>query len=570
MSYYPLIPKNSYNRVNNSYGCQNSKTQNGLLKGELGFQGFVVSDWSAQHAGIASADAGMDMVMPDFGLWQGHLANGVANKSLSQARLDDMATRIVATWIKFANFSNPGFGVTQNTIAPHRYVNARDPASKSTIFQGAVEGHVLVKNVNKTLPLKSPKLLSLFGYDAYAPLQNNPNSAKWTFGYESVGVIANDLDVGLQFGAVNSTGHPEATYNGTLICGGGSGANSPAYISSPFEAFQQQAYQDNTQLLWDFYSNSPNVDLASDGCIVFINEFAAEGVDRPGLADAGSDTLVINVANQCNNTIVVIHNAGIRLVDNWIEHPNITAVIFAHLPGQDSGRALVEVMYGNQSPSGRLPYTVAKQASDYWSLQSPVLPSGDSEYYTQLNFTESTLIDYRHFLSAAITPRFEFGFGLTYTTFNYTSLAVSLLPNSTALSATPPPAPSPMPQGGNPALFAPTASATFTLTNTGNFTASEVAQLYIGYPGGSTDGESQGEPLVQIGRQKIRWLRGYSKQNLAPSGSVKVEMMLTRRDLSRWDVVQQEWVLRSGRYDVFVGASVLDIRLVGNLTVLQS
>lgn len=85
----------SYNRINNSYGCQNSKTMNGLLKTELGFQGFVVSDWYAQHTGIASANAGLDMAMPDSPYWAGNLTAAATNGSLPQSRLDDMATRYV-------------------------------------------------------------------------------------------------------------------------------------------------------------------------------------------------------------------------------------------------------------------------------------------------------------------------------------------------------------------------------------------------------------------------------------------------------------------------------------------
>jgi hypothetical protein len=84
--------------------------------------------------------------------------------------------------------------------------------------------------------------------------------------------------------------------------------------------------------------------------------------------------LVINVASQCNNTMVFIHSTGVRLVDRWIDHLNITAVIFAHLPGQYSGNSLTETVYGRQSPSGRLPFTVAKNESDYGSLLRPTLP----------------------------------------------------------------------------------------------------------------------------------------------------------------------------------------------------
>jgi beta-glucosidase len=89
--------------------------------------------------------------------------------------------------------------------------------------------------------------------------------------------------------------------------------------------------------------------------------------------DDYSDALILNVAASCANTIVVIHNAGIRLVDQWIEHPNVTAVVFAHLPGQDSGRAVVQLLYGFESFSGKLPYTVAKNESDYTDAGNPTV-----------------------------------------------------------------------------------------------------------------------------------------------------------------------------------------------------
>lgn len=87
----------SYNRINNSYGCQNSKTLNGLLKTELGFQGYVMSDWGAQHSGVASANAGLDMVMPSSTLWGANLTTAVKNGSVTSSRLDDMATRLVSS-----------------------------------------------------------------------------------------------------------------------------------------------------------------------------------------------------------------------------------------------------------------------------------------------------------------------------------------------------------------------------------------------------------------------------------------------------------------------------------------
>lgn len=204
---------------------------------------------------------------------------------------------------------------------------------------------------------------------------------------------------------------PQSADAGTLISGGGSGSNTGPYISSPYAALQQQAYEDGTYLFWDMKSSNPNINPASDACIVFINEFAFEAMDRPGLADPASDQLVNNVARNCNNTIVVIHNAGIRLVDAWITNPNVTAVIFAHLPGQDSGRALVEVMYGKQSPSGRLPYTVAKSEADYGDVLNHSEGTPGNNYpqsKTTFLHTVSVLTRYRQFHrgSGPRLPRF--------------------------------------------------------------------------------------------------------------------------------------------------------------------
>lgn len=163
---------------------------------------------------------------------------------------------------------------------PHPPVYARDPASKEFLLDGALEGHVLVKNVNNALPLKAPKLVSVYGYDAPSPSEMNVGGptdllgGTWVYGYESgLGYIP----------FISSTAPPQIAPNGTIIIGGGSGANAPAYISAPFDAIKEQAYQDGTSLYWDFVNVAPTVDTATDACLVFINAFATEGADRAGL-----------------------------------------------------------------------------------------------------------------------------------------------------------------------------------------------------------------------------------------------------------------------------------------------
>ncbi|RDW92620.1 beta-glucosidase-9 [Coleophoma crateriformis] len=545
----------SYNRVNNSYSCQNSKIQNGLLKAELGFEGFVVTDWGAQHAGIAGAEAGLDLVMPNSDTWGvsgGNLTIAVNNGSLAESRVTDMATRIIAAWYQMGQdegFPAAGVGMSSAYTTPKTIVNGRKAASKPFLLNGALEGHVLVKNVNNALPLKKPQLLSVFGYDAVAPpAMNVPftgGSSVWIYGDEPYPNVPNGYST---FGPVD-----QAARNGTMISGGGSGANAPAYISAPFDALQNQIYEDDTSLLWDFVSANPAVDSSSDACLVFINAFAAEGLDRDGLHGElslfeydFSDSLVLNVAANCSNTIVIIHNAGLRLVDQWIDHPNVTALIFAHVPGQDSGRAVVQLLYGVQSPSGKLPYTVAKNESDI-NVYRQTLPEGEYALFPQSDYSEGVYIDYRDFDAKNITPRYEFGFGLTYTTFEYSNLAISLLPNASTSFL--PPA-SQVLEGGASSLWDVLVQVSATITNTGTVAAAEVAQLYVGIPNGP-----------------VKQLRGFSKVDIPVGANVTVSFELTRRDLSEWDVVLQSWALQQATYNIWVGASSRILPLAGTVVI---
>jgi beta-glucosidase len=207
---------------------------------------------------------------------------------------------------------------------------------------------------------------------------------------------------------------------------------------------------------------------------------------------------------------------------------------------------LVQLLYGEQSFSGKLPYTVAKNESDYVVL-SPVQPSGIYAQFPQDDFTEGVYTDYRDFDAKNITPRFEFGFGLSYTTFGYSDLLVSSFSNvSTAYY----PTNATIAEGGLPSLWDVVASVKATVTNTGSVEAAEVAQLYVGIPGGP-----------------VKQLRGFEKVNIPVGETVTVQFDLTRRDLSEWSVVDQSWVLQQGAYQIYVGSSSRDLPLTGTLTI---
>jgi beta-glucosidase len=206
------------------------------------------------------------------------------------------------------------------------------------------------------------------------------------------------------------------------------------------------------------------------------------------------------------------------------------------------------VLYGDVNPSGRLPYTVARQESDYGHLlNSTTDPSNPA--FLQSDFTEGLYIDYRAFDAKNITPRYEFGFGLSYTTFSYADMAVE--PAADANLAQFPSASVPIVQGGHPELWNVLYRVNVTITNTGKVAGHEVAQLYLGVPDAPQ-----------------RQLRGFERVGLLqPGESAQVEFALDRRDLSVWNVAAQQWELQRGTYKVWVGASSRDIKQEGEIVV---
>ena len=230
----------------------------------------------------------------------------------------------------------------------------------------------------------------------------------------------------------------------------------------------------------------------------------------------------------------MIHSVGPLILESILASPNVIAVVWAGIPGQESGNALVDVLYGSTSPSGKLPYTIAQSASDYGTS----VINGDDSY------PEGLFIDYRRFDKNNITPRYEFGFGLSYTTFAYSGLTISSL--STAAGSTT------LAPGGPKGLYDVLATVTATITNNGTVTGAEVAQLYIGLPSSAPS-----SPPKQ--------LRGFSKVSLDAGAKATVSFPLRRKDLSFWDSAAKKWVLPSGQFKVWVGASSRDLRLSGTL-----
>ncbi|KAI1264945.1 glycoside hydrolase family 3 protein [Xylariaceae sp. FL1019] len=613
----------SYQQINNSYGCQNSKMLNGVLKGELGFQGFVMSDWQAQHSGVASSLAGLDMTMPgdtvfDSGLsfWGANLTVAVLNGTVPEWRLDDMVTRIMSAYFKVGNTIEDQPDVnfnswTQNTFG-YKYaysqegyeqvnwhVDVRGEHAKQ-IRETAAKGTVLLKNTAGALPLKKPKFVAVFGEDA-GPNPLGPNGCG---------------DRGCD--------------DGTLAMGWGSGTSNFPYLITPDSALQAQAVADGSR----YESTFNNYDAASIAalaalpdatCIVFGNADSGEGYinvdnnegDRKNLTLwQNADAVIQNVSALCNNTIVVIHSGGPVLMTDWFDSPNITAVVWAGLPGQESGNSLVDILYGKENPAGRSPFTWAKKREDYGTdvLYEPNNGNGPP----QQEFTEGVFIDYRHFDEAGIEPIREFGFGLSYTTFKYSKISVTkkyaqaykptkgktvkaptlgsapsknlddykfpegwryvpafiypyLNETDSLKSASLDPeygrtdfipahgrdgSPQPRPAasdatapGGNSQLYDVMYEVKVTITNSGKVDGDEVPQLYVELGGDNAP----------------RQLRDFGRVHIKAGRSTTWSGKITRRDLSNWDPVTQNWVINSEAKKVYVGGSSRNLPVSADL-----
>ena len=615
----------SYQHINNSYGCQNSKMMNGILKGEMGFQGFVMSDWQAQHTGAASAVAGLDMTMPGdtvfnsgASYWGSNLTLAVLNGTVPEYRLDDMVMRIMTAYFKvgrtvenqpeinFSSWSRDTFSYLhpasqENWQQVNYQIDVRGDHA-AHIREAGAKGSVLLKNTDGALPLKSPRFLAVIGEDA-GPNSKGPNGCP---------------DRGCS--------------DGTLAMGWGSGTSEFPYLITPDHALQNQALEDGTRyesILSNYEWEKTEALIKQPHAIpiVFVNAGAGEGfIDVDGnqgdrknmtLWKSGNE-LIKNVSSVNPNTIVVMHTVGPVLVTDWYDSPNVTAIVWAGVPGQESGNSIADILYGRQSP-GRNPFSWGPSLESYGTevLRKP----NNGEGAPQQDFSEGTFIDYRHFDKVAPSkddkgaPIFEFGFGLSWSTFEYSNLVVTPLnpqpykpttgktaaapswgnysqdlneyvfpenvrridqfiypflntassakeaSNETSYGQTaeeflPPGAidgePQPLlpasgPNGGNQQLWDGMYQVEATITNTGNAVTDEVPQLYVSLGG-------EGEP--------VRVLRGFERiERIYPGQSVVFSAVLTRRDLSNWDVGSQNWVITEAPKTVWVGSSSRNLPL---------
>src|SRR5579862_6505611 len=315
----------------------------------------------------------------------------VANGSVPEWRIDDMAVRIMAAYYKvgqdqtdvptnFDSWTLDTYGylhffVEKDYTLVNQHIDVRhDPkigSHAALVREVAAKSVVLLKNLNSTLPLKNPRQIAIIGEDAgEAPY--GPNGC---------------ADRGCD--------------EGTLAMGWGSGTANFPYLVTPLTGIQNQALLDGTVVSsvtdnYAYYQINTTVS-AAEVAIVFVNADSGEQYitvdnnmgDRNNLSLWGNgDKLISAVAANNENTVVVMHTVGPVLIESWVNHPNITAILWAGLPGEQSGNSIADILYGNVNPGAKLPFTMGKSASD-WGVE---LLYDSKDQSPQINFTEGVFI----------------------------------------------------------------------------------------------------------------------------------------------------------------------------------
>ncbi|MEY9910814.1 beta-glucosidase [Catenulispora sp. MAP12-49] len=472
----------SYAVVNGASSCASAPMLRNGLDTQANYGGFVVSDWGAAGPAVADANGGLDIAMP-FNSYATNLGNALAAGQFDQGTLNSIVARILTQLFAFGAFDNPASGSLSATVT--------NAAHQQTALQLGQEGTVLLKN------------------NGLLPLNPNPTTAK------SIAVLGTDGGAAVE------------------LAGGGSGGVDSSNTVWPVTGIQN-AVGPNVKVTYtpgddNGTTNIPQAVAAAQAAtyaIVFVSAPEGEESDLKTLdVSAADETMVADVAAVNPNTIVVI-NSGSPVVMPWL---NSVAGVFENwYGGQETGAAVASLIFGTANPSGKLPVTFPSSLSQVpaqTTAQWPGTPTGPV-------YSEGVNIGYRWYQSQNITPAFPFGFGLSYTKFSFSNLAV----------------------GGFNANGQATVTAT--VTNTGSVAGAEVAQMYVGDPAASQDPPNQ--------------LAGFQRVMLNPGQSATVTFPLSVHNLASWSATDNQWEAQAGSYAIRVGDASNNLPLTGSTSLAHT
>ena len=476
----------AYNQFRGQHCCENDYLLNKILKDEWGFQGLVMSDWNGTHDTREAALNGLDLEMgteknySDFYLAQPYF-DGLQSGEFPMAGLDEKVRRNLR--VMFAT----------HVFDPGRKTGSLNTVAHETVARRvAEEGIVLLKNENHALPLDAAKISSIavIGENAVRLQAHGGQSSEIKAFYEITPLQ----------GLLNRVGpHVNITF-------------SEGYRKNGDASLAERAVAAAKSADVVIYIGGLNHDSGFD----------CEGSDRKDLKlPYGQDELIQKIVAANPRTIVVLDGTMVEM-DAWLD--KVPALLQAWYPGMEGGNALARVLFGDVNPSGKLPATFPKKLSDS-PAQTPGEYPGTNGTVT---YTEGLLVGYRWFDTKNIEPQFPFGFGLSYTTFEYSNLKL--------VAGT----------GTNSPLM----MAQFEIKNTGLVAGAEIAQLYI----------HQKKPSLARPEQE---LKGFKKVFLKPGETQTISIPLNRSAFAFYDPARGGWVAEKDDFEIAIGASSRDLRLKG-------
>ena len=471
----PWTVMNAYNLLNGTYCSENDWLQNKVLRDEWDFKGAVVSDWGAVNDRVAGLNAGNDLEMPSSGgVNDAKIVEAVKCGVIDETTLDERVDKLIDIILKGAANKKPGYKFD---------VKAHNLLSR----QIAEQSMVLLKNDGNILPLKRVEGEYVAVIGAFA---DNPR-------YQGAG---------------------SSIINPTMIDSGRRAFNNSPISVKFADGYDRSGKRKNEDA---YITEACNLAKNASKAVVFIgltDDYESEGFDRSTMKLPDGHNRLVEAVSRVNDNVIVVLEGGSPVEMPWAD--DVKAILNAYLGGQSVAPAIVDVLTGKANPCGKLAETYPVCLKDTpTSFRYP-----DSKEDVQ--YRESIFIGYRYYDKVERNVRFPFGFGLSYTSFEYSDIKLKKK-NLTKGEG---------------------AKVTFTIKNTGDVAGSEIAQVYVAKP------ESK---IFRAPKE----LKGFVKIHLDPGEEKKVSVELDDRAFAFWNTATEDWCVESGEYKILVGASSRDIRL---------
>ena len=526
----PWTVMSSYNKVNGTYTSESHDLLTNILRNDWGFKGYVMTDWFGGSDPVAQMKAGNDILMPGNPSQTEAIIKAVEAGELDEKVLDQNVERILNIIVKGPRFKGVQF-TNKPDLKAHALVTR----------QSATEGMVLLKNDSAALPFsEETKKLAVFGNTSYDIITGGTGSGDVNEAY-SVSLVEGLQNAGYSINENLMTAYQAYTdavkegrprRRGFMSMFGG-GAPIPEFTVNE--------------------SLASSMAEVSDAALVTIGRNSGEGRDRSsGEGDfkltASEVELINNVSAAFHakgkRTVVILNVGGVIETASWKSIPD--AILLAWQGGQETGNSIADILSGKANPSGKLAVTFPQKYEDVPSsatFPGKELPSDTPEEGSRRGFmrgapaedvyTDGIYVGYRYYETFGVRPSYEFGYGLSYTTFNYSNLEFSA------------------------SKFRNMITVTVDIKNTGNVAGKEVVELYLSAPAKKLDKPSEE-------------LKGFAKTRLLqPGESQTLTFELDKRSLASFDPSASAWIADAGSYSVKIGASSKDIRQTGTFELAR-